>query len=144
MATTLETCVYISDFKEYSESLDISHDKLHLKARLSPNNNYNFIVNSTSIVTKYYSKILDNCRTITLTDAEMIKYKFHPKMFCYDNYGTTELWSLLLRVNNMISAMEFTKQKILVFDDTIFELLNDIMILEENNISFNKEYNGLI
>ena len=145
MATTLKSCVHISDFKEYSTSLDISHSKLHLKTRLSFSSDYNFIINGSSITNKYYPKILAVCYDRTFNDLEFLQYKFQPKKYCYDEYGTTELWSLLLKINNMTSAMEFTKKTIKVFDgDRLIEILNDILILEANNITLNKERAKLI
>lgn len=131
----------ISSLMEYEQQLDLTHSKLFLKSMVASGNN-KLIVNTTSLANKYYDYILDTVVTVSLTDSEYMKYRFQPKMFCNDMYGTTELWSLLLKVNNFTSISEFDSKKIKVFGTRIFNVLNEILINEENNILENRERVG--
>lgn len=136
MAMKLNSINNLSEFGTYAKSLDLSHDKMHLKSKLTFNSG-NIIVNSTSLANKYWDYILNTCYEIELSDIDYLKYRYQPKLYCYHKFGTTELWSLLLKVNNITSVAEFNMKKFLTFTDRIFTVLNEIMILEEDNIAKN-------
>lgn len=123
----------ISSLIDYENQLKLSHNKLFLKSLIKSNGN-NLIVNSTSLPNMYYDYILNSTYTLTLTNSEYMKYRYQPKLFCHDVYGTTELWSLLLKINNFSSISEFNSKKIKVFDVDIFNILNEILINEESRI----------
>jgi hypothetical protein len=125
---------------DYSKSLDISHAKLHFKTLIQSEQN-KLIINTMSIIDKYYDVIKANTVDYQMTDAELIKYKFQPKYLSFDLYGTTELWSLILKVNNMLSATQFTRRNIKILTNNIFSVLNEILILEDKEI---KENNLLV
>ena len=126
-----------SSFVDYEKTIGISHSKVHLKSRIKKED-IDIIVNSSSFGNKYFDYLRDICYKRTLTDKELLKYRYQPKMFCYDNYGSTELWSLLLKMNHMTSITEFNKKTIYVFySSRIFKLLNEILILERYDITKN-------
>ncbi len=139
MPIPLNRCTKISDFKKYSESLDISHANMHLKSKIkSEDNKKELIVNTTSFYNKYYWPIYNISFIRTFTDSEYLKYKLQPKLYCYEEFGTTELWSLILKVNNMTSTTQFNIKKIRTFNkEEIFKILNEIRILEQKNIDDN-------
>lgn len=120
------------------KNLDISHEKMHLKAFFIDKENNKIIINYTSLIDKYYDFIKKIIIDYEMTDEEFIKYKFQPKRFCMDMYGTTELWSTLLRINNMVSAIQFTNKKIKAFTQDIFDVLNEILILEDDRLKSNR------
>ena len=136
MAKGLNSVTKLSEFGSYAKSLDISHGKLHLKSKLNISEN-SIIVNSTSLGNKYWDFILKTTYKTTLTDREFIEYRYQPKKYCYHMFGTTELWSLLLKVNNMTSISEFNTKKFLTFHESIFTVLNEIIILEDDAIAEN-------
>ena len=131
----------ISSLADYEEQLELSHSKLFLKSFVESNEN-KLIINSTSLANKYYDYIQESVSVLTLSDKEYIKYRYQPKMFCNDIYGTTELWALLLKINNFDSICDFNRKKIKVFNIDIFSILNEILINEEDNILENLEYIG--
>lgn len=139
MAKKFNQVTKLSDYAEYSKSLKISHDKMHLKSKITTSDSNLITVNSTSLPNKYWEYIMKNCYKITLSDEDYITYRYQPKMYCFHRYGTTELWSLLLKVNNMTSVTEFKSRSFLEFNDNIFEILNEILILEDGNIQLNKK-----
>ena len=100
------------------------------------------LVNSSFIPTKYFDIIRKNIETVNLTDAEFLNYKYQPKKFCYDRYGTTELWGILLRLNSMTSLSDFASQSFRAPKANIMILLNEMLILEKRNIEKNNESIG--
>lgn len=140
---SLENCNYIKDFEKYNSLNEITHDKLHLKSSLKPSSKETIVLNSSSLYNKYSDEIKRILYEVELTDYEYVTYRFQPKLFCYHYYGTTELWSLLLKVNNMMSVAQFDKKKIIMFSGEIFKILSEILVLEDYNIRINKVNNNL-
>jgi len=132
----------MQSLSEYEDQLNISYNKLFLKSLVDSEDNV-LIVNSTSLANKYYDYIQNGIISLELTDKEYMKYRFQPKMFCNDIYGTTELWGLLLKINNFNSIAEFNRKKIKVFGNNIFNVLNEILINEKENILKNNESVGI-
>lgn len=139
MQKTLNSVNRISEFASYANNLEISHAKMHLKSKLDFGKDNIVIVNSDSLPNKYWDYILSQTYKVNLTDHEYLTYRYQPKLYCYDKYGTTELWSLLLKVNNMTCAAEFNTKSFLGFYDDIFTVINEILILEDGNIAVNNE-----
>lgn len=137
MASSLSSIDRIGDFAEYEKTLDISHSGLFKKAAVD-SDGIKLIINSTSIVDRYYYYILKECFTYTLTEKEYMRYRYRPKLFCLNAYGTTELWSLLLKVNNWVSVSEFNSRTVKMFKESILDVLNEILVLEHDNIVKNK------
>lgn len=137
MPMTIRRYTTIGSLYKYNAQLDISHDKLYLKSLVDSGEN-TLIINYTSLVNKYYDIVLNHCHTITLSDNEYMKYRFRPKLFCYEKYGSAELWAVLLKVNNWTSVTQFNAKKFKTFRDSIFDVINDIMILSEDEINDNE------
>lgn len=137
MVKKLNQCNNISDFAEYARSLKLSYDKLHLKSKLQVDSDKTMVVNTTCILNKYYDIVMSHTKVVTLSDANYLAYRFQPKLYCYNKYGTTELWGLLLKINNLTSASEFDLKTIRVFTADIFDVLNEILILERDDIQAN-------
>lgn len=85
----------------------------------------------SSLVNKYRDFLSSAVDLIALTDGELRKYRFSPKRLSSKLYGTTELWSDLLRLNGMISLLEFDRPIIKIYNPSkINDLLNEILIME--------------
>lgn len=136
----LNQCNTIDDCVLYGEKLDLSHSDFFIKTPIEIDSSTLIISNYTSILSHYMDYINKSLIDHTFSDEDMMLYNFKPKLFCLDNYGTVELWSLLLRVNNMSSIIDFKKKNIKVFNiTTIFNILNEIMILEKGQIDSNND-----
>lgn len=60
------------------------------------------------------------------------KYFYKPKTISLSLYGTTEMWTSILRLNKMRNVSEFTKNYIKVYDpDRVVELLQIFLKREE-------------
>lgn len=134
----LISCNTIDDCIEYGKSLELAHSKLFERVTIETGSSDLIIANYTSILTRYMPYIKESLVEYTFSEEDFLVYQYKPKMFCYHVYGTMELWSLLLRVNNMISIMDFKERTIKIFNDQIiFDLLNEIIILEKDEIENN-------
>lgn len=140
---TLQQCNTISDLIAYGKSLKISHDALYFKASLIDGENNNIIINQFSLIDKYYDYIIKISKPYTFNDQEYMKFRFKPKTLSYEVYGTTELWSLLLRINNIISTAQFDVHSLIIPTAEIFDVLNEILILDKREIEENKRLNNL-
>lgn len=127
----------LSALVKYGKKLTISHSAMHLKSKLTFDDN-NVIINFHSFIDEYMDFIKPILINYTLTDSEYEKYIYQPKLFCLDNYGDAELWSILLKVNNMTSIMDFDRKDLVLFTDEIFDILSEILILESDDIRDNK------
>ena len=131
----------IGSLNKYVKQLELSHGKLFFKSLIT-SGDHEIIVNSSSLVNKYYDYVSANTYTITLSDKEYLKYRYQPKLFCYEVYGTTELWAVLLKINNHTSVSEFNSKTIKVFGERIFNVLNEILITENEAILENLDSIG--
>jgi hypothetical protein len=88
---------------------------------------------------KYRGVILQNCMEVTVTSDELYrKFAYKPKALSYTLYGTTELWHLLLWINNMSSTSQFNKRRFLIFLPTSSYILQKIINREQAKIDANK------
>lgn len=133
----LQTKNTLSSLVKYGKKLPLSHSAMHIKSKLKFNDT-NVIVNYHSFIDEYMDFIKPILIKYTLTDNEYEKYIYQPKLFCLDNYGEAELWSILLKVNNMTSILEFDRKDLILFTDEIFDILSEILILESDDIRDNK------
>lgn len=63
-----------------------------------------------NVLSDYIDEIKDEyCVSVKLTNDEMSKYKYRPKLLCFDIYGNTELAFIILIINDMSSVKQFTK-----------------------------------
>lgn len=135
----LEEVYDIEGFIEYGKSLDLAHHKFFLKEKISDNRDGNIIFNLESLIDKYFDVIQSQyVESYTLSDEDLIDYIYNPKRFCYEIYGTTELWSALLRINNMRTVMEFNQKNIKSFKLNILDGLTEILNLEKDIIQKNE------
>lgn len=76
--------------------------------------------------------------TWTFNNDEYRKYICNPWYLSNDLYGTTELWFMLLHVNEMYSATEFTKRTIKYYKTDILKYINEIRAVQDNYLRDNK------
>ena len=119
-----------------SDYIDIGKDNSYNLNNIICKEEYGeFKIPSYSIFRDRYRHIIENdCITITLTENEEKRYRFKPKTLSYDLYGTTELWHLLLWINNITSVTNFKpKDSIRVFNRGKLIRLERILEKELNN-----------
>lgn len=122
---------YIDGFKHekvtaksifHQEMLDVSDEK-------------KLIVNGESVIKHHWSQIKDEANIFIFTSiSDKIKYFYKPWLFCHDKFGNSELWHLLLDLNQMRSFSEFNHDKIRIFSHNINNTLKTAYVIEDDVI----------
>ena len=125
---------YYSTIQELIDSvkdMEVSYRNLH--SYIYINNGKDMIkIPYKSIIREYLPFFESIIVELPLTPEEVIDYRYKPKKLSYDLYGTTELWSSLLELNNVYSVLDFDLEQVRVFDPKeLPKLLNEVLILEE-------------
>lgn len=123
----------ITELIEWGKNEEISYRNLHTEAYINDLDNDRIIKIPLNDTMSAYRYFLDPYLIeFELHDEELQLYQFKPKSLSYKLYGTTELWALLLMVNNCISKIDFNKKKIKVLDPkNIKSFINEVLILEK-------------
>jgi len=80
---------------------------------------------------KYRSIIMSNLLKLTFTDEEFNKYKYRPKLLSLDLYDTTDLWHILIWINDFESIADFNKKTIKILNPEALTILNHIVEMEK-------------
>ena len=123
----------ITELIEWGKNEEISYRNLHTEAYINDLDNDRIIKIPLNDTMSAYRYFLDPYLIeFELHDEELQLYQFKPKSLSYKLYGTTELWALLLMINNCISKIDFNKKKIKVLDPkNIKSFINEVLILEK-------------
>lgn len=116
-----------------AKDMEISYRTLHPSLVISNVKNDDVIrVPYSSIINKYKDFLSTIVVEIKLDDAMREKYMYKPKMVSNELYGTTELWSEILILNNAYSVIEFTPRVLKCYDPNRFKsFINEIILLED-------------
>ena len=98
------------------------------------------IYSSDNVLYTYLEDIKSFAIDYTFTEEEYQKYKYRPKLLAYDIYGSTELYFVILAINDTCNIKDFKKRKIrLLYKSDLSDLLNRIMETETNRLSLNRK-----
>lgn len=100
---------------------------------LSGNNSFGIVFPYKNILVKHIGLIKSKCVDITLSDSELMTYQYQPHLLSYTLYKTTDLWFMLLMINDMIDVTQFNVKKIKLLRKEDLKLLNNIFMAEEKN-----------
>ena len=116
-----------------AKDMEISYRTLHPSLVISNVKNDDVIrVPYSSIINKYKDFLSTIVVEIKLDDAMREKYMYKPKMVSNELYGTTELWSEILILNNAYSVIEFRPRVLKCYDPNRFKsFINEIILLED-------------
>lgn len=116
-----------------AREIDLSYDILHPKLIIShEEDGENIRVPFSSFINKYRLFLSDIIMTTDLSPEDYRKYVFKPKTLSYDLYASTELWDILLILNQCTSIIEFDLHTVKYYDpDLLRNYLNEILILED-------------
>lgn len=125
--------VTIDELISWGEDQEVSHRNLHTLLKITDEKTEDVIqVPLNDIMGDYRYFYSDYLIDVEMNDIEMDLYCYKPKSLSQKLYGTTELWSLLLSVNNCISKIDFNKRKIKVLNPKrIKSFINEVLILEK-------------
>lgn len=77
----------------------------------------------TNVIYDYIDELKEQSIVITLTDVEMLRYKYRPGLLAYDKYGATELAFIILALNNMVDEDEFDIKNVRLLQPSVLSLL---------------------
>ena len=132
----------ISEYIDEYRDLDISYDRIHLKEVVKFTSDSSGVTDGIilgdTFVDKYRSDLEALVETKVFTRDEIFKYKCNPWRLSYDLYNSVEYWHMLLDLNDMVSATEFTRTTVKVYDGTLPDTINEILMGEEAFIDNNE------
>jgi hypothetical protein len=119
----------------HGQSLQITDKEMRLKSLVKLRDDRYILINIKSILSAYKPIINKYRKRYKITDQEEIFYEYRPTILSYDLYGTIELAPLILEMNGMVSAIEFTglRNGIWLYENSVIDVLNDIINLEEKD-----------
>lgn len=115
------------------KALEFSYGNMQFKTRKD-----GIVSPYQTLIGRYYHALTKYIIKKQLTDEEYRKYYQRPKLLCIDLYGTPELWSGILYINNMVSSARFTKRDIKVFSVGIIDALDEVMTIYYDDLKINR------
>lgn len=126
------------------KALQISQSTMSFKEVIPDEIGDRVVIPYYEVITKYHELVeREFTSTITMTDEDFYRYKYKPNLYCYETYGTPELTNALLYINNMPSVIDFTKQKLKVFNSNILSVVKELMTLNEQELKRNRIENNI-
>lgn len=136
MSTKTSTTFTLDQFADSKSSNDISYYSMSLLER-DPNTNIEYDV--FNVVSDYMNELKEMSHPVTLTDTEYYTYRFKPKLLAKFLYGNTELYFIILWLNDMWSVKDFNLRTIKLIKNT--ELAEALSKINASEKSFIKAYN---
>ena len=112
------------------------------------NEDYNIEFATWNVYNDCIEEIKAMCKTIVLSDDQLAKYIYKPKLLCYDIYSNGELYFLILGINDMYSIKQFKKKTLLMPTKTDMssitkQLYNSNKVALQEYANTNKLTNGI-
>lgn len=99
---------------------------------------------SYNLINDYLPLIKEKAVTVVLDDDEYNKYLYKPKLLAYDVYKNTELYYVILLLNNVCSIKEFDFRKLNMLKiDDMQTILSSIANSESKTIYENRVKCGM-
>ena len=135
MAKLPEETYTVDQFIDAGSSTIISYNNLSYIQTMSNWNKAPFF----NVINDYIDELVSFSCTIELTDAELQKYLYKPKLLCKDIYGNPELYFIVLRLNNMADVKQFNRRKIKLLPKTSMDTAISLIYNAEKKLL--DEYN---
>lgn len=136
MSTKTNTSFTLDQFADSKSSNDISYYSMSLLEK-DPSTNIEYDV--FNVISDYMNELKQMSHPVTLSETEYYTYRFKPKLLAKYLYGNTELYFIILWINDMWSVKDFNLRTIRLIKNTeLSEVLSKINASEK---SFIKAYN---
>lgn len=127
----------VEEFINAGISDDMTYNNFSILFRSSQQDN--IILSANNIIYDYMDEIKPYIVNVSLSEEEYIKYRYKPKLFAYDIYGSTELFFVVMAVNGIYDIKDFNRRNIkALYKKQLFELLNQIYNAESGYIQKNR------
>lgn len=117
----------------------IHYDNLSLLEKFGNN-----LMVSHNIINDYIDELDNIAVNVTLSDSEFNKYVYKPKLLAYDIYGSTELYFVILAMNNICNVKEFNFRKVKMLKAQDLEkFISAIYNSEKRTLEMNRDKIGV-
>ena len=99
-----------------------------------------------NVIYEYMDEINTYKKLVGLSDMEVVKYKYKPKLFAYDLYGATETYFVIMALNGICNVKEFELLDHTVWalaPNDMYTIMNLIGRAEKTRIDMNRSNLGL-
>jgi len=93
-----------------------------------------------NVLNDYLHELNDLSVTVEFTETEYQKYVYKPKLLAYDIYGSTELYFLILYMNNICNVKEFNFRKLKMLRVDVVQSLLSSIYNSEKELILNNRY----
>ena len=133
---SVEKTYTLEDFIDAGKiSSVLSYTKMTLKIKDTDGTIYPIY----NVMNDYSDELKTLSIKVALSDLDMSRYKYRPKLLAYEIYGATELFYLILLLNDMSSPKQFDKNTIrMIRPEDISDILSYIYGAEQPNIIKNR------
>lgn len=139
MATFKTSTTYTLDqFIQAGRMTTVSYNRFSYREAISNGT----IVSILNVINDYMDEIQENAVNVELDREQYRKYRMKPKLLCFDVYGNTEVYWVIMLMNGIIDVKEFDMKvlKMLRVDD-METLLTNIYNAEYKWMNqYNTEY----
>lgn len=136
MSTKTNTSFTLDQFADSKSSNDISYYSMSLLEK-DPSTNIEYDV--FNVISDYMNELKQMSHLVTLSETEYYTYRFKPKLLAKYLYGNTELYFIILWINDMWSVKDFNLRTIKLIKNT--ELSEALSKINASEKSFIKAYN---
>lgn len=124
------TTYRIEDLIKTGKNVDLTHYKTSLHDKI-----YDISYTVNNIMYDYIKELLDMSVEITLTEKEYNMYKYNPKRLAYKVYKSTDLYFIILILNDLTSYKDFDLTKVKIIHPKNIDILYEIMDSEKRYLS---------
>lgn len=136
MSTKSNNSFTLDQFADSKSSNDVSYYSMSLLEK-DPQNNIEYDV--FNVVSDYMNELKAKAKEVTLSETEYYTYRFKPKLLAHYLYGNTELYFIILWLNDMWSVKDFDLKTIKLIKNT--ELAEALSSINASEKTFIKAYN---
>lgn len=136
MSTKQNKTFTLDQFADSKSSNTISYYSLSLLEK-DPQNNIEYDV--FNVLSDYMNELKAMAQEVTLTEQEYYTYRFKPKLLAHYLYGNTELYFIILWLNDIWSVKDFNFRTLKLIKNT--ELSEALSSVNASEKSFIKAYN---
>lgn len=126
----------LDQFADSKSSNDISYYSMSL---LEKDSSHNIEYDVFNVVSDYMNDLKKMASEVTLTDTEYYTYRFKPKLLADYLYGNTELYFIILMLNDIWSVKDFDFRTIKLISKS--DLIDALSKINASEKSFIKSYN---
>lgn len=95
-----------------------------------------------NVIYDYMDEINPYKKLVGLSDMEVVKYRYKPKLFAYDIYGATETYFVIMAINGICNVKEFELLDHTVWalaPNDMYTIMNLIGRAEKTRITMNRD-----